>query len=172
MAAIHMLGGTAPGRKTFSMKSEVHGRTVDFIPERGMITIRIETGKHGADSEQYERVSCATFAGRIRALRGNVLQLIRWANEDSGRARRHRQEALTLQRMVDCMVQALKAASDQGDPVAGLLRQAMDQSAIRRPTYETPVSSIPVAPSSRPCAPAVASSDPSKMLVLPSGRLA
>jgi hypothetical protein len=144
MPAIHMLGGASPGRKTYRTRGEVSGRVIEFIPERGMITIRIEEKDGG---EKYDRVSRRTFLERAYALQQEVAWLRREACKDSMKARRHRDEARILQDLVDCMVAAAQAAKDQGDPIANLVMMSVNQSNISRPVYESEYRAMPSAPS-------------------------
>ena len=140
-----------PGQAVFQYRSRITRRVTEFYPSRGMITVHHEDPQH---AEQYERIPRREFLLRAAAISLEVKRCRELACREAGRAKVHYEMARDLQALVDCMIQAARAAGDQGDPTKpGDLKAMADRHrtvAAPGASYETPVPAMPHAPADAP----------------------
>lgn len=94
--------GRSPSTRVFAYKSPITGETTEFYPEKGLVTIEGAHYKTGAP--YYKREGLREFLIRAAALSLELKHM-----EYSGERR-------ALQRCVEVMVDAARAAKEQGNP--------------------------------------------------------
>ncbi len=138
MAGIHILGSPTGGQKLFHYKSPITGLRQSFQADIGLVTVWTEE-RDGTES--YERVPRAEFTARAIAV-----------SYEAKRAKYPR-ERKALDDLALCMIQASRAAREQGDPFSSM-KVAHDVVASKRKILVGGVDSgAPLMPIAHPNAP-------------------